>query len=188
MLGSLIPSQTRVKLLTLFLLNPGREYYQREVARMTGENINAVRRELSNLETFGLLLMIRRGNQLYYTVNRTFFLFEELQKIILKTEGVAALLREHLDRLGTIECMFIYGSSATGKAGATSDIDLFIVGDVDEGQLIPLIQETEKQLNREINYVVMRNEELRVRREGGDPFVTQVLQEPRIILKGACDD
>ena len=55
MLEALISSKTRVKLLTLFLLNPESEYYVREIVRMTEENYNAVRRELANLEAFGLI-------------------------------------------------------------------------------------------------------------------------------------
>ena len=62
MLQKLFTSKTRVKLLTLFMMNPGREMYVREIARNTEENINAIRRELANLEGIGLLKSERRGN------------------------------------------------------------------------------------------------------------------------------
>jgi len=107
MLEAIVSSQTRVKLLTLFLLNPGREYYVREIERMTEENINAVRRELSNLESFGLITGQKKGNQQYYTVNQDFFLYEDLQKIVLKTEGVARIIKEKLGDTKDINCMFI---------------------------------------------------------------------------------
>jgi predicted transcriptional regulator len=83
MLEAIISSKTRVKLLTLFLLSPERDYYVREIARMTEENMNAVRRELANLESFGLISGERKGNQKYYSVNRDFFLYEDLQKLVL---------------------------------------------------------------------------------------------------------
>ena len=188
MLEALISSKTRVKLLTLFLLNPGREYYVREIVRMTEENMNAVRRELANLESFGLISGTKKGNQQYYTVNRDFFLYEDLQKILLKTEGVARVIKEKLADLKTIDCMFIYGSFATGKAGAKSDIDLFIVGDVDESQVIPLVHESERALNREINYTLMQRNEMKKRKRTGDPFVKNVMQEPKIMIIGTCDD
>lgn len=188
MLEAIISSKTRVKLLTLFLLNPEREYYVREIVRMTEENINAVRRELANLESFGLISGMKKGNQQYYTVNRDFFLYEDLQKILLKTEGVARVIKEQITNLETIDCMFIYGSFATGKAGAKSDIDLFIVGDVDENQLIPLIHESERTINREINYTLMQRDEMRKRKRTGDPFVKNVMQEPKIMIIGTCDD
>ncbi len=188
MLEAIISSKTRVKLLTLFVLSPEREYYVREIVRMTEENINAVRRELANLESFGLISGIKKGNLQYYTVNRDFFLYEDLQRILLKTEGVAQVIKEQITNLKTIDCMFIYGSFATGKAGAKSDIDLFIVGDLDENQLIPLIHESERAINREINYTLMHRDEMRKRKRTGDPFVKNVMQEPKIMIIGTCDD
>ncbi len=73
MLEALIPSKTRVKLLTLFLLNPEQEYYVREIARMTEENTNAVRRELANLESFGLIAGQKKGNQQVLHREQEFF-------------------------------------------------------------------------------------------------------------------
>jgi len=177
-----------VKLLTLFLLNPESEFYIREIVRMTGENINGVRRELANLESFGLLIGRRRGNQHYFTVNRDFFLYTDLQQLVLKTEGVARVIRENLSSLQNIECMFIYGSFARGTAGGRSDIDLFIVGDVNEEVLIPLVHTGERAINREINYTLMRGSEFAQRRETGDPFVKNVMGERKIMIIGSCDD
>jgi predicted nucleotidyltransferase len=188
MLEAIISSKTRVKLLTLFLLSPEREYYVREIVRMMEENINAVRRELANLESFGLISGVKKGNQQYYAVNRDFFLYEDLQRIVLKTEGVARVIKEKLANLEKIDCMFIYGSFATGKGTAKSDIDLFIVGDVDEHTIIPLVHESELVLNREINYTLMHRDEMRKRKKTGDPFVKNVMQESRIMIIGTCDD
>ncbi|PKL69208.1 MAG: hypothetical protein CVV30_06420 [Methanomicrobiales archaeon HGW-Methanomicrobiales-1] len=188
MLEALISSKTRVKLLTLFLLNPESEYYIREIVRMTKENYNAVRRELANLEAFGLIAGQKKGNQQYYTVNRDFFLYSDLQKIVLKTEGIAKIIRDDLTELPGIDCMFIFGSFAQGTAGAKSDIDLFIVGDVDENSLIPRIHTGEQKTNREINYTLMHRDEFRKRKESGDPFVKNVMHEPKIQIIGTCDD
>lgn len=188
MLEALIPSKARVKLLTLFLLNPESEFYIREIVRMTGENINGVRRELANLESFGLLIGRRRGNQHCFTVNRDFFLYTDLQQLVLKTEGVVRVIRENLSSLQNIECMFIYGSFARGTAGGRSDIDLFIVGDVNEEVLIPLVHTGERAINREINYTLMRGSEFARRKETGDPFVKNVMGERKIMIIGSCDD
>jgi len=187
MLEALISSRTRVKLLTLFLLNPGSEYYIREITRSTTENINAVRRELANLESFGLITGQKKGNQQYYTVNTGHFLYPELQKIVLKTEGVAGMIKEALEG-EAITCVFIYGSFARGAAGAKSDIDLFITGTLDEDRLIPLIHSCEKATGREINYTLMTPGELAKRKKRKDPFITNVWQEEKILISGSCDD
>lgn len=188
MLDAIIPSRTRVNLLTLFLLNPDSAYYVREIVRITGDNINSVRRELSNLESFGLLVGEKRGVQQYYLVNKEFFLYPELQRMIIKSVGVAGVIRENLRSLGEIRCAFIYGSFAKGSAGSKSDIDLFLIGDVDEETLIVLISECEQIVLREINYTLMIPSEFTKRRENHDPFVTHVLNEEKIVLIGACDD
>jgi len=184
MLEVLISSETRVKLLTLFLLNPEKEYYIRQVERLVGKNYALVRKELAKLESFGLLRSETKGNQIYYTVDQNFFLYPELQRLVLKTEGVAQVLKDGLDELGDVECIFIYGSFASGTAGAKSDIDLFIVGDVDENRLIPLTNECERTLQREINYTLVKKEELRDRVNEADPFITNVLNRPKIMILG----
>lgn len=173
-----------MKILTLFLLNPEKEYYIRQVERLVGKNYALVRKELARLEAFGLLRSETKGNQMYYTVDRNFFLYPELQRLVLKTEGVARVLKERLNELGDLECIFIYGSFASGTAGATSDIDLFIVGEVDEDRLIPLINESERTLQREINYTLVKKEELRERIDRADPFVTNVLNKPKVMILG----
>jgi len=84
MLKRLFSSRTRVMLLELFILHPEREIHVREICRRTGLNINAVRRELTNLEDLGLLRSRRRGNALFYTVNIMFPIYLELVSILIK--------------------------------------------------------------------------------------------------------
>jgi len=84
MLERLFSSRTRVKLLELFLFHPEREIHVREICRITGLNINAVRRELANLEGLGLLRSRTAGNARFYTVNIAFPAYQELVGIFLK--------------------------------------------------------------------------------------------------------
>jgi DNA-binding transcriptional ArsR family regulator len=92
MLEHLFTSRTRVKLLELFLLHPEREIHVREICRITGLNINAVRRELANLEEVGLLTNRRVGNIRLYTVNIAFSIYRELVHIFVKM-GTPPLVR-----------------------------------------------------------------------------------------------
>lgn len=184
MLEKLFTSKTRVKLLTLFLLNPETEMYVREIARRTDENTNAIRRELKNLEEIGLLSSVRKGNLKYYVVNKNMPIYAELTGIILKTEAVGKILTDNLLKLGEIKAAFIYGSFATGSAGGSSDIDLFIIGQVHEDELIRCIDKHETQLSREINYVLFAHDELAERIRNKDPFILNVLREKKVMLIG----
>lgn len=173
-----------MKLLSLFLQNPGTAFYIREIVRTTGENINAVRRELANLESFDLVTGRKAGKQVYYSVNTDHFLFVDLQRILIKTEGMAARIRTALEGFSGITCAFLYGSFAQGTAGPRSDIDLFIVGTIGENELIPAIHECEEETGREINYSLMSPEEFRRRKNGNDPFVRNVLNGNTILVAG----
>jgi predicted nucleotidyltransferase len=188
MLEKIITSKTRVKLLNLFLLNPETELYGREIAKITGENTNAIRRELQNMEDIGLLLSEKKGNLKYYSVNKLMPIYMELTNIILKTGGVGRTLSENLKKLGSIETAFIYGSFASGNAGAKSDIDIFMIGQVDEDELIRYLERLEKEVCREINYVLFTPSEFNQRIRNNDPFIINVLNEKRIMLRGDLNE
>jgi predicted nucleotidyltransferase len=184
MLGKLFTSRTRCKILTLFMLNPGEEMYIREITKVIHENINSVRRELSNLEDLGLLISRRAGNLKYYQVNQDFTLYPELYSMVLKTEGVSGLLNENLAELGQIDLAFIYGSFAACQAGPESDLDLLLVGELHEDELIKELAKLERELRREINYVLLSKEEYMARLKNKDSFLSHVLKEPKIMLSG----
>ena len=184
MIESLIGSKTRVSLLTLFLLNPGRRYYVREISRLIDVDVAPLRKELANLESIGLLKSERVGNQKHYRVEEAHFLYDDLQKLFLKTEGIAKVLAERFSDSEAIEILFIYGSFAAGKAHERSDIDLFVVGEIENDNLIASITDTERQLGREINYTLLRRDELMERIRKRDPFIMNVFREPKIVIAG----
>src|ERR1700722_2228962 len=81
MIEQLFGSKTRVKLLQLFYSNPNRSFYVREITRKIDEQINSVRRELSNLLNIGIIVSDSNNNRLYYEVNQKFKYFDPLQQI-----------------------------------------------------------------------------------------------------------
>src|SRR5213592_3087840 len=81
MIEQLFGSKTRVKLLQLFYSNPNRPFYVREITRKIDEQINSVRRELSNLLSIGIITSDNTNNKLYYEVNQKYEYFEPLQQI-----------------------------------------------------------------------------------------------------------
>ena len=82
----------------------------------------AVQRELKKLSTAGLITITTIGNQKHYEVNRTSPLFSELRGIILKTFGLADVLRQALEPITSeIHIAFIYGSIAKQEDTAHSD-------------------------------------------------------------------
>src|ERR1700754_820790 len=81
MVEQLFGSKTRVKLLQLFYSNPNRPFYVREITRKIDEQINSVRRELSNLLNIGIIVSENTENKLFYEVNQKYEFYEPLQQI-----------------------------------------------------------------------------------------------------------
>lgn len=188
MLTKIFTSKTRSKIITIFMLNPDDEMYVREITKKIDANINSVRRELSNLENIGLLESRKAGNLKYFKVNKNFYLFNELYSMVMKTEGVARLLIENVGKWGNINLAFIYGSFASQQAGPDSDIDVFIVGGVNEDILIRGFNSMEMELSREINYITLSDAEYHEKIQKKDPFLMEILQEPKIMIIGELDE
>ncbi|MBF8303824.1 MAG: hypothetical protein HW399_199 [Dehalococcoidia bacterium] len=174
-------------MLKLFLTNPDRAFYVREIARLTGEQINAVRRELHYLEKAGLLKSSTRGNQKYYLVVKEFPFYPELKKIIYATIALGDYLRSEISNSREIEMAFIYGSVAQNEETEKSDVDLFVVGEISEDALNRIVLEIENDISRQINYTLMSRQEFNNRRERAEPFIKRVLAEKKILLKGDLD-
>jgi len=188
MLNILTASEARSKLLTLFVLNPDTDYYLKGLVRHLNENNNSVRRELNRLEAVGFLSARRAGNVKYYRLNRSCPIYPEIKGLVLKTSGIASVLQAHLDEIGQIDQAFLYGSFATGKEHALSDIDLLIVGQVDLTRLRQRLREAERELGREINETVYSHDEFAQRLRDGDPLLQRIMAAPRIHLIGGNDD
>jgi len=188
MLEQLITSRTRSKLLELFLSRPDMEIHLREISRRIEENYNSTRRELNHLEELSLLNSRKDGNQKYFRMNRQHPIYPELKNIYIKTSGIGNAIIDNLQDMGSIQYCFIYGSYARDAETPDSDLDLFLVGAIDENRLIPVINKLEKKLNREINYVLYTSTEFTNRRNKRDRFVMNVLDDDIIMLYGDEDD
>ena len=187
MLEYFITSKTKRSLLRLFLTNPEKRFYTREIARITSEPLNAVRRELGYLEKAGLIKSHGEGNLKYFGVIKEFPLYPELKKIIYSTVALGDYLRNRLKDSESIELAFIYGSVARNEEVAKSDIDLSIVGKIEEEELHGLVSDIEKGIGREVNYTSMTKKEFNERKGRGEPFLKRIMGERKLVVKGNLD-
>lgn len=188
MLEYFITSKTKRKMLKLFILHPEGSFYVRQVEKLIQEPVTAARRELAYLEKAGFLNSWKEGNLKYYQVNRDFSFYAELKKIIYSTIGLRDYLENSLHDFSSIDLAFIYGSVAKNEEGKQSDIDLLLVGSVEQGDLHDAVSIFEEEIGREINYTLMTRQEFNQRVQGNDPFLTRVLKEEKILLKGSVSD
>jgi len=181
-------SKVRVKLLQTFLSNPEEMYYIRQLTRMIGEEINAVRRELINMDEAGMLKREERGNRVYYHFNKDYLFYSELLGMVVKTSGLGEAILQNKNKLGKLKFAMISGRFARKMPRKKDTVDLLLVGKVVMPQLTALVKKQEAKLDREINYTAMTEEELEYRKSRRDPFIQTILKGSRIMILGDEED
>ncbi|MFC1577004.1 nucleotidyltransferase domain-containing protein [Candidatus Omnitrophota bacterium] len=184
MLQKLFGSKIRLKILSLFILNPKREYYSREIEREIRANFEAIRKMLLGLEETKLLKSRISGKQRYYSVDTKHVLYPEIKSMILKTIGLGDILRDAFKDNDKIDSVFIYGSYAKNREDFESDVDIFVVGDISSKNLQTVISEIENKFQREINPTIYSALELREKYKAKNPFILSVFKQPKLFLKG----
>jgi len=188
MFEQLFGSKTRVKLLSLFYNNPDRPFYVREITRKIDEQINSVRRELQNLLNIGIVRSVSQSNRLYYEVNAKYKFHKELQSIFQRIPAKSKEIKQTkeedhifkgLQKAGNVRMAFLTGAFVRGSH---QQIDIFIVGDMNKSQLAKIVGDMEKEMNRELNYASMTIEDFDYRRNLNDRFLTDILDENKIVL------
>lgn len=175
----------RRQVLSLLLLRPDESFYVREISRLTDVPAGSLHRELKALTESRLLVRSAAGNQVRYQASRDCPIYEELAAIFRKTAGLADVLRDLLSPLASkISLAFVFGSVAQGKAKATSDIDLLVVGSVSSPAVVEACHLGQERLGREVNPVAMSRAAFQAKQKARDRFVSRVLKEPKIFLIG----
>ena len=186
---TLFAGRAIVALLRLFLLSPTREFYQRELAELSGERLFSIQRALDRLVAVGVVEKATRGNRVYYHANQSYSAFQDLKALIFKTVGMGDTLRTQLAGIrDRAKVAFIYGSVARGEETASSDIDVMLIGDLSGREIASVFAPVKRLLNREINPSVYRPGDFRRKVREGHVFLTTVLKEPKLFLLGNEDD
>lgn len=189
-LGDALFTKTQQKVLGLLFGSPDRSFYANEIVRLAAAGTGAVQRELTRLSEAGLLTAKRVGNQKHYQASRESPLYQELRSIVVKTFGLADVLREALSGTARrIEVAFIYGSVARGSDTASSDIDLLIVGrDLSYAEVAGALSRAETALGRKVTPTIYSPREIRAKLEAKNAFLRKVTAQPKILLIGSDRD
>lgn len=179
-------SKVQQRVLAVLFGNPRRSFYANEVIALARSGTGAVQRELARLEASGLVTATRVGKQKHYQANAASPVFEELRALVLKTVGLADVLRTALSPVSpSIRAAFIYGSIAKGEDTAASDIDLMVISDsLTYADLFAALEEASAQLGRKVAPTVYSAKELSQRVQQDNAFVKRVLEQPKLWLIG----
>jgi hypothetical protein len=177
MLKRLFTSTTRVKLLTIFLLNPDQEFFIRELTRELDEQINSIRRELDNLKRLGLLKTKEKKRKKFYAVNKNFLLFNELKSIVLKGISNKDEISKKIASFGEVDVLILSGIFVNKE----SLIDMLIVGKIDKDKLENYLN-NELDTSRPIKFSIMSREDFLYRQKCNDKFLADLMENPENIV------
>ncbi len=189
MIEQLFGSKTRVKLLQLFYSNPNRSYFVREITRTINEQINSVRRELSNLLSIGIITSDNTNNKLYYEVNQKFEYYTPLKQIFgggvkkmskkTKAQADEPAADNDLRAVGHVDLAVLTGQFTRDNSAG---VDLLVVGQINPNALQKYVDDLEAKEKKSLRYTVMTVADFRYRQQIRDRFVTAIAKAKKQIL------
>lgn len=185
--GKRLFGRTREAVLCLLLLRSDERFYLRQIVRLTGAGLGPIQRELADLVSMSILTRERSGNQVYFQARTDSPIFADLRQLMLKTSGIAGVLRESLEPFASrIQVAVVFGSAASGKLHAGSDVDLLVISDhLTIRQLGSAVRRAGTLLGRDVNINLYRSSEWKERVRAGHPLAKSILTQPRIMLMGS---
>lgn len=188
MIDSLFGSKTRIKLLYLFLNNPGRAFYVREITRRVDEQINSVRRELANMLNVGVIKSDNVDNKLYYEVDQDYTHYKPLRAIFsdkVTPSAISAEVNSSTDwpkRLKNLTGVKVIVLSGSFVSGAHSKVDVLIVGDVPKAKLKRFIKDLEEDEHRTLSYATLKYDDFHYRLSIKDRFVSEIIDGKHVVV------
>ncbi len=182
-LSELLSSRVKAEIFRLLFGADPRELHVREIARRAGLNESTVRQELKKLTGLGIITARRDGNRICYSARREHPLYSDIRGMVLKTSGLAEVVRKSLRR-SDVRVAFVFGSIGSGEANAESDVDLMVVGTLTLRELTRRLAGAAARLGREINPHLFSVGEFLKRKKVRDRFLTAVLRAPKLFIIG----
>jgi hypothetical protein len=191
MFEQLFGSKTRVKLLKLFLENPDRLFYVRELTRLTDSLINSVRRELSNLVELKLVVEQENKDKVksepkalnsrkYFVTNKKNIFYQDLFNLF--TKGNILLEKKFIEKVKRLGDLRYFSLGGFFVEDDRADTDIFIVGDFDKGKVLNALKIFEKEINKDINYTVMDENEYALRKDIADGFLENIIDNEKNLV------
>ena len=188
MIDALFGSKTRVKLLHLFLNNPGQSFFVREITRLIDEQINSVRRELANMLEVGIITSDSSDNKLYYKVSQRYEYYVPLRAIFADQKVTAAAAIQLGDEpawqklVKDISGLRVAVAAGVLVQGSEGGIDLLLVGEVPKRSVAQVVANIESDIGRDLTYSVLSYDEFYYRLSVHDRFIAGLTKNKHQVL------
>ena len=153
MLGSLITSKTRLRMLIKFFVSAANNGYLNGLASEFNESTNSIRKELNNLSAAGYLLKSKENNRVVYNANTSHPMFDVLQKIVRQHLGIEEIVETVIERIGDVDQIALTGEYANGID--SGNIEIIINGSkVNNEYLKNIKSKIKKKIGREVTFLL----------------------------------
>lgn len=183
-IDNFITSKTRIKILKQFIFNPNSSFHIRELVRILKDEVNAVRRELINLEHAGFVKSQKQSNKICYVLDTSFELLTELGALFHKEFALGGQMLKNKRQLGNVYCAILTYTFLTLAPSSAEDLDLIIVGEPDERILEAIVKNAEDELKRDIYYTIMTERDWDSRKRRRDTQTLSAMLLPHVLLMG----
>jgi DNA-binding transcriptional ArsR family regulator len=158
-------------------------FFIRELCRDTDEQINAVRRELMNLEALGILKSYEENKKKYYSMNRNCIFYNEFKEIFLKSYNVLEPIKAFFKGRKNLDLVTVSESVLDFRLESTNNIvDIFIIGELDKIEFNHFLEKT--FFGKKVKYAIMSIDDFSNRLEYNDKLVLSILsQKGNIFLR-----
>ena len=151
MLGKLITSKTRLRLLIKFFVSQANSGYLNGLANEMGESTNGIRKELNHLHDAGYIKKVKVNNKVEYKANTDHPLFEVLRKVVFKHLGLEDVVETVLERMGDVDQIILIGDYAKGNDSGL--IEVFLIGqDLNMEYIANIENKIEELINRKVSF------------------------------------
>jgi predicted nucleotidyltransferase/DNA-binding HxlR family transcriptional regulator len=183
----LFRSRAQVLILKLLFMNSTREFHANEIARRVEIAPSTVTKEMPQLQNIGLISRRAQGPLVFYKINNKSTIFDEMKRIFLKFEMLDQVLAKGFSDKD-IKYALIYGSFAKGEESESSDIDLLVIGGIDEDSMIKSVSRAERMSGREINFVLWNDKDFAERVRKNIPLIKEIARTPILMIVGDKDE
>ena len=180
-LSKLFGSETKVKIMRLFLFNPDHVFDTADIARRVKSDSSKVRREMSTLEKMGLvkrrMLVKKKKSSHGFAIDPQFSYLSALQNLLINAEPLHPKeIVKKIAKLGSIKLIIVAGVFIQEPE---SRIDLLIVGDsVKRTALENTIKTLESEIGKELRYAYFTTEDFKYRLSMFDKLTRDILDYP----------
>ena len=188
MLKNLFISKVRISILETYMSDLNASHHVRGLVRILDEEINAVRRELMNLEKAGILKSKKEGNKVVYRVNKECPIIYDLRSIFYKESGEGQKILKIAKEIEGVQVVVLTNSFIMKKHENPTDVDFLFIGDMKLRDLTTAVAELEKDLEQEIRFSAIRKEDFDFARKKKEPFLMNILESDKIVLFGQISD